>query len=652
MHEAIEIFRMIHESMGATTMGEQILRDGLTEMDIQMATEREFNAAAAANALPATQGGYGPERNLPTGMTKILERLILGSICAGPYCFGPAKYRGSRNQKHATCVEVLEKGIEKSAQDILADTMALACLITLGRPRGLGDDKFFEWTKHAQYGGFLSLLDFLDPSERYNAKLKVLQLAANVKDVLPVVEVNEALDRIRYGTSRAVESQLLVQKLQDWQASARKGEIKLEMVEQRRLLDLAPFVDKLPEFRDQLAHATTEMVNYQDADGRTPLLLACLYGNIEAARLLLSQGANAALASRTGQNTFHCLAYIEPSEQERLAKELLGAGADPNSKVSLGYSIGGASTATFQDVSMMHGTPLHHAIVNNSVVAVEALLSCGADVLLENAEYLTPLALAACAHCPEILDLLIQKSNVDVATWLDHYGNNLAFAALNGEWNLLRMHLHLASYYTCAEKTLQVLHSRRVNWDEVSSRFSVPALRFASLYSSSFVVSKLLDMGLDGGINQDYPATITWPLHQAILRGDEHIFMLLLDNGADIHACAEPTGDTCLHACVRADFVDHFFLDVLLERGAVIDAVDKKGRTAFYEAVIRKQFGTATYLLSRGADPEHKDIRVSALPPRSPYLRRFHSMAFPQYCSPTSYGVAAARRVIFARRKS
>ncbi|GAB1312839.1 hypothetical protein MFIFM68171_03049 [Madurella fahalii] len=88
------------------------------------------------------------------------------------------------------------------------------------------------------------------------------------------------------------------------------------------------------------------------------------------------------------------------------------------------------------------------------------------------------------------------------------------------------MHLHIHNCYHKAVETLKVLQVRGANWDVVSQRYFVPALR-----------------------------------------DDEHIFMLLLD----------------------------------------YDAADLNGRTALYEAVVRKQFRTATYLLSRGANLEHQD---------------------------------------------
>ncbi|KAI8710452.1 Ankyrin [Fusarium sp. LHS14.1] len=605
--EAIQLFRMVHESMGADTLGERILHNRALESAIREAMGDDAGPTRGAE----TQQGQevaGPGGSWLPRLTKHLEQLIVGSICAGPNSFGPSKYRGYLNQKLATCLELLSEAIEKGAEDILPSSLAVACIVALGRPHWLPEETVIGWLQQAPYGGLLSLLDHLEPADRYSAKLEVLQIVANVKDTLQAVEVNETFNGMKFGSSSAVDRQLLVHELHDRLLRAGKDQPVNEELIPRRLFDIAPFVEKLPELKEQLSHSTSDIINYQDKDGRTPLLMACLYGNVEAARLLHSHGANAALASHTGQSVFHCLPYIDPSLQSEFAEELLKAGADPNSKITLGLRIRGSSSPDFPTVSLMRSTPLHHAILNGSLGSVVALLACGADKLLEDSNYLSPLALAAAAHCPDILDCLIQSTETNVATWMDHYGNSLVFAALDGQWNMVRMHLNTTNYYHYAAKTLKVLQDRGANWDVVSYRYSVPALRFACFSSSSFIVSQLIEMGLGSQINLDQQATIPWPLHQAILRGDEHIFMLLLDNGADIHVRASSTGDTCLHACVKAEFEDHFFLEVLLERGAEIDAGDQNGRTALYEAVVRKQFRTATYLLSRGANLEHRDV--------------------------------------------
>jgi ankyrin repeat protein len=606
--EAIEIFRMIYASMGADTFGEQVLHNDDLEPQLQIAMAAEAAPASPDSKTLENVDEDKLEKPASTSVTKFIERLILGSICSGPNAFGSSKYGGYPNRKHSYALAILREGIERSSRDILPNTLALSCFMTLGRPKWLPEETFAEWLESAQLGGFLSFIDNFAEDGQYATKLKVMQIATGVKNVLEVVNVYSALNRIRYGTSRATESKGLVKTLRSRVERLGKDRLDSKQSESSLLIDLAPDVEKLDKFKELLSRSSLDEINARDVDGRTPILMACLYGNLEAARMLLSNGADAALSSYPGLGVLHCLPYMDPVAQSDFAKELLAAGANPNETVTLGLSIKGETSAMHPLVSMKCGTPLHHAILNNSVTSVMVLLFSGADGLLMDSDYITPLALSAALHCPEILNALILSTKTDVSTWADHFGNTLVFAALDGEWSMLRMYLHLNNYYRCAADTLKVLQKHGVNWNMISHRFAVPALRFAAFSSSSFVVSQLLELSLEDQINKDQPS-LTRPLHLSIMRGDEHIFMLLLDNGADVLGQAHD-GDTCLHSCIKAEFDDTFFIEILLERGAEIDAVDNAGRTAFYQAVLRKQFGTASYLLSHGADPEHKDVRV------------------------------------------
>jgi len=590
-------------------MGEEMLRLEATEDDLRRLIEQGDDSASD---LMETQPQNKLEQRRPLTSTAILEQLITGSICSGPSSFGPSRYRGYVNRKYVLGLELLKFAIEEepNRSKVFPQPLALACLLALGRPPWLTEETFDDWFRYAHYGGFLSLLNRVGENDTYEKKLEVLQLAAELKDIVQVVEASAALSELGFGVSSSADKRLLLNKLRARVEDPRSHRQGFVASQTRRLFDLAPFVDKLDLFKEQLVDSTLEEINLQDDDGRAPLMLACSYGNLEAARLLLSHGANAALSSKTGLNVLHCLPYIEPMSRAALVKELVEAGANPNANIETGVAIRRTSSAIFPQTLLFCGTPLHHAVLNTSLDLVTALVSCGANGLQEDSDYLTPLALAASAHCSEILEALIQSTKVDVGAWKDHFGNSLVYAALDGEWNLLRMYLHLDDYYQCADQTLTALQIHGADWDDISSRYTVPALRFASMYSSSFMVSRLLEKGLQAQINLDV-VSIPPPLHQAILRGDEHTFVLLIDRGADVHIRSGSSGDSCLHACIRADFDDHFFIEVLLDCGADIDTVNNNGRTAFYEAVIRKQFQTPTYLLSRGANPEHKDVRVS-----------------------------------------
>ena len=70
--------------------------------------------------------------------------------------------------------------------------------------------------------------------------------------------------------------------------------------------------------------------------GDTPIIDACLLGNVEMVRLLLQHGANPNATSDTNDNPLHCATRIGNAELLHL---LISNGADPNYTTDLGETI-------------------------------------------------------------------------------------------------------------------------------------------------------------------------------------------------------------------------------------------------------------------------------------------------------------------------
>ena len=92
-------------------------------------------------------------------------------------------------------------------------------------------------------------------------------------------------------------------------------------------------------------------------------------------------------------------------------RELLGKGANPNVRDD------------------EHRTPLHQAVLGNSVGLVGLLLESGADVNAKDAHGFTPLHFAAQEHTPEIARILVGKS-ADVNA-CDEDGNSVLWRAVS-----------------------------------------------------------------------------------------------------------------------------------------------------------------------------------------------------------------------------
>ncbi len=137
--------------------------------------------------------------------------------------------------------------------------------------------------------------------------------------------------------------------------------------------------------RLQVFASDRELVNSRSGDGFTPLHLACFFGQLEAAEILIRAGAdpNAISANR--------IAIIHSAAASRMAaivKLVLQAGANPDAQQQGGY------------------TALQGAAAHNNVDMAKALLDAGADRSIANDDGLTAANLAAKAGAKEVGALL------------------------------------------------------------------------------------------------------------------------------------------------------------------------------------------------------------------------------------------------------
>lgn len=101
------------------------------------------------------------------------------------------------------------------------------------------------------------------------------------------------------------------------------------------------------------------MLDMVDNDGQTPLLQACLGGNLAIVRLLLNAGANPAHQNKQAHSPLHYLAAF--CRDQQLLVDLIDRGADVSAK------------------SLKLNTPLHFAAMNGNEIATQVLLVHGAS---------------------------------------------------------------------------------------------------------------------------------------------------------------------------------------------------------------------------------------------------------------------------------
>jgi ankyrin repeat protein len=150
----------------------------------------------------------------------------------------------------------------------------------------------------------------------------------------------------------------------------------------------------------------------------TALHLAAAWGQVEAASLLLKEGANINAQNVVGDYPLH--SAVDSIQSIKL---LIKAGADVNAKNYSGQTIlhlaanGGkpaivkvliesAANINMQDAEK--NTPLHYAIENKSGEIVKTLLNANADLQIENERNQTPLLLAVEYDNPFIIRLIVE----------------------------------------------------------------------------------------------------------------------------------------------------------------------------------------------------------------------------------------------------
>ena len=142
-------------------------------------------------------------------------------------------------------------------------------------------------------------------------------------------------------------------------------------------------VDRLRSLLDADAAAA----NSFSPDGMTPLGLACFFGQPEAARLLLSRGADVNTASRNPMKVAPIHAAVAGKNAE-VIDLILSSGADVNAKQQQGW------------------TAIHSAAMHGDLALLEKLLARGADPMVMNDDGKSPLDLAIEKGQTGIVELL------------------------------------------------------------------------------------------------------------------------------------------------------------------------------------------------------------------------------------------------------
>ncbi|KAG4286048.1 serine/threonine protein kinase [Fusarium proliferatum] len=352
----------------------------------------------------------------------------------------------------------------------------------------------------------------------------------------------------------------------------------------------------------------------------TPLLLAARLGRKRVLETILqhpSCGIAAQMADERGITPLHWLCSFEDEDHVTIAKLLISKGAELNSPASTisrtqyGISVDGGG--------ILAHTPLHWAITQKRLTAVDVLLKLGADptfcMEVEDGEgsHLSPLELA-CGLCySPVVERLLQEPLVQPeASKLKPMvgGGELLylplFHVISGTPRWQRLLTLGVDFELETKKTMKALIENGAPTDAVLQLGG--NVKMAAVLATAYhqCAADLMISGLEFGFANQINATFGRissggsALFLAITHGDRDMFKALVDAGADVNA-VDADGLNALHRAAK-ETDDVYFVEKLLEKGLPVDPITPEPFSAFYTATYSGNLAVAQYLFDHGAD--------------------------------------------------
>jgi ankyrin repeat protein/serine/threonine protein kinase len=339
------------------------------------------------------------------------------------------------------------------------------------------------------------------------------------------------------------------------------------------------------------------LIDAQDAEGKTPLHVACELTDAfrdGVIRLLLRRKASVKVQAKDGSSALHVLlAHPYGDDHVESVRALLAAGADLGLRNKEGRA------------------PVHFACnlgdSDKASRALTFLLEKGADASAKDGKGWTPLALAASRGAAKLVVSLLARGadakgrDSDGDTTLHAGARNAAVVRLllargadpNQRGKDGETPLHRAVTGQIAAVRLLVEHRADVNARGGKGRTPLHA---AAAGGSAPVVRFLLEHGAGLGTSDDEG---TQPVFFAVNR--LRALAALLDAGADARA-RDGRQDTLLLRIARDGYDPLRAVLLCLQKGADARAKDKDGLSALHHAAKRTEVPLATALADRGGD--------------------------------------------------
>ena len=331
-------------------------------------------------------------------------------------------------------------------------------------------------------------------------------------------------------------------------------------------------------------------VNGSQVHGRTPLIVASIYGHSDIVRYLLEQNANVNITDDPGLSA---LCYACEGGHLDVVNMLLSKGAETEAKNARDTPLMRAiryghptvvealiSSGASVNVKTFSGdTVLDYALEREYLNIINMLISKGAVIMSEDGQDMTPLIGAIVrGHQTEVEALISSGANVNSR-------NNRGYTALQCACQY--GHLHIVKTLISNGANIEAAY-------KAEDCYGMTPLLMAAQHGYHLVVEVLISSGAN--VNNKNQRGYT-ALHWACQYGHLHIVKTLISNGANIEAEAYFRRTPLINA---AEHGYHLVVEVLISSGASID--NRLNLTALWYAADNNHNQCCLLLIAAGAD--------------------------------------------------
>ena len=340
--------------------------------------------------------------------------------------------------------------------------------------------------------------------------------------------------------------------------------------------------------------------NEVGADGETPLMTVAHGGHVDAAKVLFAHGAS--IDAREQWHGQTALMWAAAQGHAPMLRELIAHGADVNAHSSVD-EWERQITAEPRDKWLPPGglTPLLFAAREGCLDCLPVLEEAGADFNATTPNGISATILALINGHYDVAGALVEAGTDP--NLLDYVGRGALYAAI--DFNTMPSSNRPAP--NVIEQKLTALDVARM----LLERGADPNARLEKQSPYRAKLDRGDDMMLGAG---------TTPFLRAAKAGDLPAMRLLLEHGADPTLGPTRSGITPLMAAAgvgtsEADTTGRYktqaqaieAIQLLLDRGADVNAVATDGRTAVHGAALQGYDDVIRYLAAHGADLQAKD---------------------------------------------